>query len=44
VDVEDLKAAIEHCQSIEELAEFLGRSDSVDDARANAKNSGAKRK
>jgi hypothetical protein len=29
--IEDLKAAIEHCRSIEEVAEFLGRADSSDD-------------
>jgi hypothetical protein len=32
MDIEDLKAAIEHCRSIEEIAEFLCRTDSVDDA------------
>jgi hypothetical protein len=31
MDIEDLKAAIQHCRSIEEVAEFLGRTDSVDD-------------
>jgi hypothetical protein len=31
MDDEDLKAAIEHCQSIEEIAELLCRSDTVDD-------------
>jgi hypothetical protein len=31
MDIEDLKSAIEHCRSIEEVAEFLGRTDSVDD-------------
>jgi hypothetical protein len=31
MDIEDLKAAIEHCHSIEEVAEFLCRADSVDD-------------
>jgi hypothetical protein len=31
MDIEDLKAAIEHARSIEEVAEFLCRADSVDD-------------
>jgi hypothetical protein len=46
VDVEDLKAAIEDCQSIEELAEFLCRSDSVDDVARKCEELGlnAKRK
>ncbi len=34
MDIEDLKSAIEHCRSIEEIAEFLCRSESVDDCRA----------
>jgi hypothetical protein len=31
MDIEDLKAAIEHGRSIEEAAEFLCRADRVDD-------------
>jgi hypothetical protein len=31
MDIEDLKAAMEYCRSIEEIAEFLCRTDSVDD-------------
>ncbi len=31
MDIEDLKAAIEFGRSIEEVAEFLCRTDSVDD-------------
>jgi hypothetical protein len=40
MDIEELKAAFEHCRSIEEIAEFLGRSDNVDDSHENAKNWG----
>jgi hypothetical protein len=32
MEIEDLKAAVEHCRSIEVIAEFLCRADSVDDA------------
>lgn len=33
MDVEDLKAAMEHGTSIEEIAEFLCRSDTIEDVR-----------
>lgn len=33
MDIEDLKAAMEHGTSIEEIAEFLCRSNTVDDVR-----------
>jgi hypothetical protein len=33
MDIEDLKAAIERSRSIEEIAEFLCRSESIDDVR-----------
>jgi hypothetical protein len=33
MEIEDLKAAIEHSRSIEEIAEFLCRSESIDDVR-----------
>lgn len=33
MDIDDLKAAIEHGSSIEEAAEFLCRADSVDELR-----------
>jgi hypothetical protein len=34
MDIEDLKAAIEHSRSIDEIAEFLCRSESIDDVRS----------
>jgi hypothetical protein len=39
MDIEDLRAAIEHGRSIEEAAEFLCRADSVDDVVRSARNS-----
>jgi hypothetical protein len=40
MDVEDLKAEVEHGRSIEEAAQFLCRADSVDDVRRKAKELG----
>jgi hypothetical protein len=36
MDVEDLKAEIEHGRSIEEAAQFLCRADSIDDVELKA--------
>jgi hypothetical protein len=40
MDVEDLIAEVEHGRSIEEAAQFLCRSDSVDDVRCKARELG----
>jgi hypothetical protein len=40
MDIEDLKAEIEHGRSIEEAAQFLCRADSVDDVVRKAKELG----
>jgi hypothetical protein len=44
MDIEDLKAAIEHGRSIEEAAEFLCRADSVDDVARKCEGLGLKPK
>ncbi|HEY0802498.1 MAG TPA: hypothetical protein VGD54_16790 [Steroidobacteraceae bacterium] len=44
MDIEDLKAAIEHSRSIEEMAAFLCRADSVDDVARKCEELGLKLK
>jgi hypothetical protein len=44
MDIEDLKAAIEHGRSIEEAAEFLCRADRVDDVARKCEGLGLKPK
>ena len=42
MDIEDLRAAIEHGRSIEEAAEFLCRAGTVDEVARKAKGPGLK--
>jgi hypothetical protein len=42
MDIEDLRAAIEHGRSIEEAAEFLSRAGAVDEVARKAKELGLK--
>ena len=42
MDIEELKAAFKHCRSIEEIAEFLGRSDNVNDVARKCEELGLK--
>jgi hypothetical protein len=44
MDVEDLRAAIEHGHSIEDAAEFLCRADSIDDVARKCEELGLKPK
>jgi hypothetical protein len=44
MDIEDLKAAIESCRSIEEAAEFLCRAESVEDVTRKCEELGLKAK
>jgi hypothetical protein len=44
MNIDDLRASIEHCRSIEEAAEFLCRSGSVNDVKRKAKELGLIRK